>query len=112
MTGSIGKIGPDGELMEYALPGPGHWGFRMIEPYGVIPGPEGAVWFAEQKGAAIGRITPAGELQTFAIPSAPGTSPGGRSSSPYAAANALGSVVDAKRRPSADSRSGSVIARY
>ena len=38
-------------------------------PYGIVAGPDGALWFTLVHGSRIGRMTPGGELATF--PSTP-----------------------------------------
>ncbi len=50
-------------ITEFTIPTPGS------EPEGIVAGPDGNLWFAEQAGNAIGRMTPAGVFTEFPIPS-------------------------------------------
>jgi len=38
-------------------------------PLGITPGPDGNLWFTEEKTGKIGRITPSGEITEFVVPS-------------------------------------------
>lgn len=49
-------------ITEFPLPRSG------ADPYGIVAGPDGAVWFTEFRGNRIGRITTAGVVSEFAIP--------------------------------------------
>ena len=46
-------------------------------PYGIVAGPDGALWFAESNFAngKIGRITTAGVFSEYAVPTAAGSGP-------------------------------------
>jgi streptogramin lyase len=47
---------------EFKLPSPAR------QPFEIVRGPDGNLWFTEQTGAAIGRITPAGRISEFRTP--------------------------------------------
>jgi len=47
---------------EFKLPPPAR------QPFEIVRGPDGNLWFTEQTGAAIGRITPAGRISEFRTP--------------------------------------------
>jgi virginiamycin B lyase len=51
-----------GVMTEYQIPTP------MSSPGGINPGPDGALWFAEEQGNKIGRITTTGAISETAIP--------------------------------------------
>ena len=55
---------PTGLTAEFGLPSP------EGQPYGIAPGPDGAMWFTENRIAKIGRIAPGGEVTEFTIPNA------------------------------------------
>jgi streptogramin lyase len=57
---------PAGETTEFPTP------TANSGPIGVAPGPDGNLWFTEEKSNSIGRITPTGALTEFAIPTANG----------------------------------------
>ncbi len=38
------------------------------DPQGIIPGPDGNLWFTEVLGNKVGRITPSGTITEFSIP--------------------------------------------
>jgi streptogramin lyase len=40
---------------------------RNTQPFRIVAGPDGALWFTEQGAAAIGRITTAGEIEEFSL---------------------------------------------
>jgi virginiamycin B lyase len=37
-------------------------------PYGIVPGPDGNLWFAENTYNAIARMTPGGDLTEYVLP--------------------------------------------
>jgi virginiamycin B lyase len=37
-------------------------------PYGIVAGPDGALWFTEMRGGRIGRITTGGEVSAYPLP--------------------------------------------
>jgi len=49
---------------EYAIP------TSKSQPYGIVAGPDGALWFTENQGNKIGRITTAGEIIEYGVPTA------------------------------------------
>src|SRR5262249_58446573 len=49
-------------------------------PNGIVPGPDGNLWFTEIDGNRIGRITPGGDITEFPLP----TNAQGQSSQPVA----------------------------
>ena len=51
----------DGLIVEYPIPTQGS------QPYGIVTGPDGNLWFAEQRGNNIGRITPQGAITEFPV---------------------------------------------
>jgi streptogramin lyase len=55
---------PTGALAEFGIPS------EEAQPYGIAPGPDGALWFTENRAAKIGRIAPGGEVTEFTIPNA------------------------------------------
>ena len=61
-------------MTEYPVPTPDSG------PYGIVAGPDGALWFSEFYGNKIGRITPAGVITQFAA--APLSSPQGITAGP------------------------------
>lgn len=48
-------------ISEYALP-------SLSGPVGIVAGPDGNLWFAEENGNNIGRITPTGAITEFSVP--------------------------------------------
>jgi streptogramin lyase len=58
-----------GTITEYPVPTKGS------EPFGIVAGPDGNIWFNEYSAAKIGRITPAGTITEFPT-GAPGEVPG------------------------------------
>jgi virginiamycin B lyase len=64
---TIGRITRDGVITEYelpsAIPAPDYG------PYGITSGPDGALWFAENRAQKIGRITTTGEVTEYPLPS-------------------------------------------
>jgi streptogramin lyase len=53
---------PAQTMTEFPLPN------ANSQPYGIVTGPDGNLWFTEFRGHRIGRITPAGEISEFATP--------------------------------------------
>ncbi len=53
---------PEGTISQFAIP------TAESAPGGIVPGPEGNLWFTEYRGEKIGRVTPAGTITEFAIP--------------------------------------------
>ena len=47
---------------EFPLPNP------PCGPTGITPGPDGALWFTEQKAGRIGRISTTGDIREFPLP--------------------------------------------
>ena len=69
----IGRITTSGAITEFDVPTPGS------QPYGIAPGPDGNLWFAETGGSKIGRITTSGVITEFPVPTAATVSrPGSR----------------------------------
>lgn len=70
---AIGRIGPDGTVMEFPLPTMA--GNRMGDPMsgalprGIVAGPDGALWFTESGADQIGRIAPDGTITEYPLPS-------------------------------------------
>jgi streptogramin lyase len=62
-------------ITEFPLPRSG------ADPYGIVAGPDGAVWFTEFRGNRIGRITTAGVVSEFATPT-PNSGPLGIAAGP------------------------------
>ena len=60
----IGRLTPAGEFTGYTIPTPGSG------PYGIVTGPDGALWFAEAWGNRIGRLTTAGVFTEYPVPTA------------------------------------------
>ena len=58
----IGRIAPDGTIVEYRLT-------SGAEPIGITAGADGALWFTELTLNAIARITTAGTITEFPVPS-------------------------------------------
>ena len=54
----------DGVFIEHRIP------TQDSRPFGITTGPDGALWFTEDKGNKIGRITTAGVITEFPIPTA------------------------------------------
>jgi len=52
-----------GAITEYTIPTSGS------QPYGIVPGPDGNLWFTENVAGKIGRITTAGTITEFPTPS-------------------------------------------
>lgn len=61
-TGTIGKITPDGKVVNFDLRTAGSI------PIYIKAGPDGNMWFTELGGNMIGRITPNGTVKEFPIP--------------------------------------------
>jgi len=66
--GTVGRIDPDGKVVEIALAERG--GAR-----GIVSGPNGDLWFTEPGADSIGRITVEGAITTFPLPTS-GSRPG------------------------------------
>jgi streptogramin lyase len=63
LVACTGSINPKaGIITEYVLPTPGS------DPYTLVVGPDGALWFTEYFGNKIGRITTDGTITEFALP--------------------------------------------
>jgi virginiamycin B lyase len=62
VPGRVGRIGVDGSVAEYALPGPLHG------PTGIAVGSDGNLWFTDPPARAIGRISPAGNVTLLPNP--------------------------------------------
>lgn len=56
------QIDYSSSFIEYPLPHPDSG------PYGIIAGPDGALWFTEQQANKIGRITTSGEVVEYVLP--------------------------------------------
>lgn len=61
-TGTVGRIGSDGQVQHFALPTAGS------VPIYVHAGPDGNMWVTELAGNKIARVTPAGVVTEFDIP--------------------------------------------
>ena len=61
------QVTPAATMTDYPLP-PG-----SAEPTSIVAGPDGAMWFTEERADRIGRITTAGALSEFPLP--PGSEP-------------------------------------
>jgi hypothetical protein len=57
MIGSIGRVTTDGTVFNFPIPG-------QSVPYGIVSGPDGALWFTDIGTGAIGRIGTAGAAVT------------------------------------------------
>jgi streptogramin lyase len=66
--GSVGRVEPDGKVVEFGLQENG--GANAI-----VAGPDGNLWFSEPHADRIGRVTGDGTITTFALPN-PGSGPG------------------------------------
>jgi sugar lactone lactonase YvrE len=62
-TNKIGRITPNGTIMEFPIPGAGN-----IGALGIAAGPDGNVWFTQPQLSEIARITPAGTITEFSVP--------------------------------------------
>src|ERR1700736_3538137 len=62
----IGRITPNGQVMEYAIPMPPR--SSSAQPFGIAPGPDGNLWFTEGARGRIGRIAPSGAIAEFFLP--------------------------------------------
>jgi virginiamycin B lyase len=74
----IGRITTAGAVTEFTIPAPARhvWnGPWQTRPWGITPGPDGALWFADTDGNKIGRITTTGELSEVLLPT-PNSFPG------------------------------------
>jgi virginiamycin B lyase len=60
--GLIGRITTDGQVTEFQLTPPNS------QPFGITPGPDGALWFADCAGNKIGRITTGGQIKEYELP--------------------------------------------
>ena len=74
---NIGRITPDGDLTEFAIPdGTDQWvpyGESVTKvwtstPHGIAPGPDGNLWFAKGPGRSLASITPLGVITSSPIP--------------------------------------------
>jgi virginiamycin B lyase len=68
----IGRITTAGAITLASLPArsvPGYSGpvVRQV-PTAITPGPDGNLWFAEDRGPGLGRITPGGQITEFGVP--------------------------------------------
>jgi virginiamycin B lyase len=68
----IGRITTGGAITLYSLPArsvPGYSGpvVRQV-PTAITAGPDGNLWFAEDRGPGLGRITPGGRITEFDVP--------------------------------------------
>jgi virginiamycin B lyase len=52
------------DVVEYSIPTAGS------NPFGIVAGPDGALWFTESRGNKIGRITTTGRVTEFPLPTA------------------------------------------
>jgi virginiamycin B lyase len=59
---AIGRVNNQGHERAFALPQSGE------QPATIVDGPDGALWFTEQKSGKIGRISIAGKIREYAIP--------------------------------------------
>jgi streptogramin lyase len=80
-TDKIGRITPNGTITEFDLPtaatrGPSTDFDAGSQPFDIITGPDGALWFTEFTGDKIGRITTSGQLTEFKVPANASTVPG------------------------------------
>jgi len=57
---AIARVTRDGRYRSWAIR-------RKAEPFRIVAGPDGALWFTERGAAAIGRITTAGETRQFSL---------------------------------------------
>jgi streptogramin lyase len=64
--GSIGRITPDGMMVEYPTP---PWN-ALSSPHNLTLGPDGNIWFTQPNISMIGRITPDGSFSGFSVPTA------------------------------------------
>jgi virginiamycin B lyase len=64
LDSGIAKVDLVGIIVLYTLPQP------SSGPYGIVPGPDGNVWFTERNGNQIAKITPSGAVTEYPIPSA------------------------------------------
>ncbi len=65
LSRKIGRITPDGEIVEYQVPTPAN---TLPGLFGIAAGPDGALWFTDFGNNQIGRITTAGAITGFPIP--------------------------------------------
>ena len=56
------RHGTLGAITEYAIP------TASAGPLGIVAGPDGALWFAEQTASQIGRVTTTGSFSEYATP--------------------------------------------
>jgi hypothetical protein len=54
-------VTPNGQVTEFPLPGPADW---VLD---IVAGPDGALWFTEERANKIGRITTSGVLTEFPL---------------------------------------------
>ena len=62
---AIVRMTPQGSFTVFSLPWPGSL------PDGIVPGPDGNLWFTEFYGDAVGRITPQGASTDYLVPARP-----------------------------------------
>ncbi len=75
ISAPVAEAAAPGAITEFGIPTP------EGAPYGIAPGPDGNLWFTENKKDQIGRITPSGEVSEFAIPT-PASKPTGITTGP------------------------------
>jgi virginiamycin B lyase len=71
----VGQVTTSGVFTEYLLPGisfngTSYTGPVLDEPFSIVAGPDGALWFTEYGTDKIGRITTAGAFTEFPLPTA------------------------------------------
>jgi streptogramin lyase len=69
----VARVTPTGSISEYTIPYLGfdaHNGLNDdpagVKPIGIVTGPDGNLWFAENNGHAVGRVTPSGSFTQYA----------------------------------------------
>jgi streptogramin lyase len=60
-VGRIGRVAPDGKVVEYHLP-------KGTLPAQITAGPDGNVWFTENFSNHVARLTPTGQATEFTLP--------------------------------------------
>ena len=63
-TNKVAKITTAGVITEYTIPTAG------TQPFSIVAGSDGNLWFTENGGGSVGRITPAGVITEFPMPGA------------------------------------------
>jgi streptogramin lyase len=61
---TIGRLTTTGNITRFPLSN------SVAAPMGIIPGPDGALWFTESNGNKVGRITTAGVITEYTLPTA------------------------------------------